>query len=348
MSGRLRVNLAALADNYATFQSVSAPNGVAAVVKADAYGLGLEAVSKHLHQLGCRTFFVATADEGSDLRALLADVEIYVFEGCRAETAIGLATAGLRPVINHPQQLEAWQPHANLPIAVHVDTGMKRLGFPLDVGSGLFRGFEVALLMTHLACADTPEHDLNTLQLERFHRVRAQFPGIPVSIGNSAGVLMGHDFQGDIGRPGIGLYGGNPFSDRSNPMKMVVTLEEQILQLRTVSAGDSVGYGATYRCAGDCVMAVLGLGYADGVPRLLSNRGYVSVNNGSDKSRCPIRGRISMDLMLIDVTGNDVSEGDWVELIGENVLLAEVAQWADTVPYEILTGLGQRIPRVYC
>ena len=348
MSGRLRVNLAALADNYATFQSVSAPNGVAAVVKADAYGLGLEAVSKQLHRSGCGTFFVATVDEGSELRALLEDVEIYVFEGCRAETAMGLATSGLRPVINHPQQLEAWQPHANLPIAVHVDTGMKRLGFSLDVGSGLFRGFEVALLMTHLACADTPEHDLNTLQIERFHRVRAQFPGIPVSIGNSAGVLMGQDFQGDIGRPGIGLYGGNPFSDRPNPMKMVATLEEQILQLRTVSAGYSVGYGATYRCDSDRVMAVLGLGYADGVPRLLSNRGYVSVNNGGNKSRCPIRGRISMDLMLIDVTGIDVSEGDWVELIGENVSLAEVARWADTVPYEILTGLGQRIPRVYC
>ncbi|MCZ6641626.1 MAG: alanine racemase [Gammaproteobacteria bacterium] len=345
MSGRLRVNLAALADNYATFQSVSEAHAVAAVVKANAYGLGLEAVSRHLHQSGCRTFFVATAAEGSELRGYLEDVEIYVFEGVRAETAQLLATARLRPVINHTTQLEAWRPHANLPIAVHVDTGMERLGFPRTVGSGSFRGFEIALLLTHLACADTPEHELNLLQIERFAAVRVEFPGIPVSIGNSAGVLMGQDFQGDMGRPGIGLYGGNPFSDRHNPMKVVATLEEQILQLRTVSAGASVGYGATYTSPDDRVMAVLGLGYADGVPRILSNRGYVSLGCGS---RCPIRGRISMDLTIIDVTDNEVHEGDWVELLGEDVSLDEVAGWADTVPYEILTGLGPRIPRIYC
>ncbi|MCZ6619023.1 MAG: alanine racemase, partial [Gammaproteobacteria bacterium] len=319
-------------------------------VKADAYGLGLEAVSRQLRQSGCSTFFVATADEGCELRGFLDGVDIYVFEGVHAESAGQLAAAGLRPVINHARQLEAWRSHPNLPIAVHVDTGMQRLGFPGNVDSGLFGGFEVALLMTHLACADDPEHVLNRLQIERFDTVRGKFPGVPVSIGNSAGVLMGRDFQGDIGRPGIGLYGGNPFSGRPNPMKTVATLEEQILQLRTVSAGTSVGYGATYVPRNDCRMAVLGLGYADGVPRLLSNRGYVSVDNagtGTKRTRCPIRGRISMDLMLIDVTGNDVSEGDWVELIGENVSLTEVARWADTVPYEILAGLGRRIPRVY-
>lgn len=345
MSGRLRVDLAALADNYATFRSVSESNGVAAVVKANAYGLGLEMVSRQLHRSGCGTFFVATAAEGSELRDYLKDVEIYVFEGVRVETAQLLAAAELRPVINHARQLEAWQPHANLPIAVHVDTGMERLGFSPALRSGSFRGFEIALLMTHLACADTPEHELNSLQIERFDTVRAEFPGIPSSIGNSAGVLMGRDFQGDLGRPGIGLYGGNPFSDRRNPMKVVATLEEQIMQLRTVPAGVSVGYGATYVAPDDRLMAVLGLGYADGVPRSLSNRGYVAIANGS---RCPIRGRISMDLMVIDVTGNEVSEGDWVELIGEDVSLDEVARWADTVPYEILTGLGSRIPRVYC
>ena len=321
---RLTVDLDALAANYRVFRARS-EDGVAAVVKADAYGLGMASVSRRLHEEGCRRFFVATEEEGLALRRELPrDCEIYVFSG-------EVSAQGLIPVANQPSQLRPG------PVAVHVDTGMHRLGFvPGEVPDDI----DVRLLLTHLACADTPDHPQNAIQLKRFEAVAARFPGVPVSIGNSAGILNG--VRG-MGRPGIGLYGGNPYSDRDNPMRCVATLEGQVLQVRRVRAGESVGYGGTARLERDAVVAVVGAGYADGVPRLLSNRGAVAIRG----NRAPILGRVSMDMTHVEAKDVALGRGDWVEFFGPTVSVDEVARWAQTIAYEVLTGVGARAERRY-
>lgn len=306
-------------------------------------------IARALWQDGCQDFFVASSEEGVQLRDLVPEARIFVFEGARAETAPALAEAGIVPVLNHPGQLEAWKRlGGGRPAAVHLDTGMHRLGFPSDVEIEAFDGIGLELLMTHLACADEPDHPLNAIQRQRFAgaaaRFRMRFPGLCCSVGNSAGVLNG--VEGDLdglGRPGIGLYGGNPLADGASPVRPVVTMEGQVLQLRRVLPGESIGYGATYQASREMTLAVVGLGYADGLSRLLSNRGEAFCGG----CRCPIVGRVSMDLTTVDVSDVQVAPGDWVEFMGEHILVDEVAAWAQTIPYEILTGLGSRHQRIY-
>lgn len=342
MSARLRIDLGALRANYALFARAAAPGRTGAVVKADGYGLGIAAVTHALHAAGCRDFFVATAVEALAVRAELSDVRIYAFEGALADSAAELGAADILPVLNHSAQVATWRRcGGGRPAAVHIDTGLHRLGFAADLTRAALRGLDVALLVTHLACADEPEHPMNALQLERLGAVRALFPGVPVSVGNSAGVLSGPAFTGDLGRPGIGLYGGNPFLAGPSPVAPVVTLEGRILQIRDVAPGDTVGYGATWRAPRASRIAVVGLGYGDGLPRLLSNRGEAALAG----VRCPIVGRVSMDLTAIDVSGLPAELDDWVEFMGPNVLVDEVAAWAQTIAYEVLTGLGRRPQR---
>ncbi|MFP6815322.1 MAG: alanine racemase [Pseudomonadales bacterium] len=345
MRGRLQVDLTALVANYRWYceQCEEAAACVASVVKADAYGLGVTAVSESLFAAGCREFFVATCEEGLTLRQVLPDARIYVFEGSSSDTAKRLAGARLIPVVNHPGQLITWRPHRALPIAVHIDTGMERLGFADDVTPADLAEFEVELLVTHLACSDTPDHPLNAAQIHRFDAVAARFPGIRTSIGNSAGLIMGAPFRGDLCRTGIGLYGANPFSDRTNPMQCVASLSAQVLQVRDVAAGVPLGYGATFVASENLKVAVVGIGYADGLPRLLSNRGEVSIG----ERRCAIVGRISMDLTLVDVSDLQVATGDWVQFFGDQVSVDEVGGWADSIAYEVLTGVGPRVERIY-
>jgi len=344
MSGRLRIDLDALAANYQAFQAVAAPGQSAAVLKADGYGLGVQPLARRLWREGCRHFFVASAAEGATLRSVLPKARIFVFEGACPETLTPLLEHDLIPVLNHVGQLDCWQAGAaGHPAAVHLDTGMQRLGFPAEVDPAIFAGLTLVLLVTHLACADEPGHPLNQQQLARFRRVCAGFPGIPVSIGNSAATLLGSEFGSAIGRPGIGLFGGNPFPGMTNPMATVVTLEGRVLQVREVSAGETVGYGATWRAEAPRSVAIVGVGYADGLPRLLSNRGAVWVAG----ERRPIVGRVSMDLTAVDVSGLAVTAGDWVEFFGAHVALDEVAGWAETIDYEVLTGLGSRLERCY-
>lgn len=348
MTRRLRINLAALSANYRLFQSSCAGGSSAAVVKADAYGLGMTSVARTLWREGCSDFFVATCEEGVQLRDLLPKARIFVFEGARVETAPVLADAGIVPVLNHPGQLEAWKRlGGGGAAAVHLDTGMHRLGFLWDADVEAFSDIDLVLLMTHLACADEPDHPLNAIQRQRFAsaaaRFHARFPGLRCSVGNSAGVLSGVEGDGGLGRPGIGLYGGNPLADSASPVRPVVTMEGQVLQLRRVLPGESIGYGASHLASREMAVAVVGLGYADGLPRLLSNRGEVFC----DDRRCPIVGRVSMDLMTVDVSGVSVVPGDWVEFMGEHISVDEVAAWAQTIPYEILTGLGSRHQRIY-
>ena len=202
------------------------------------------------------------------------------------------------------------------------------------------------LLISHLARADEPDHRFNQLQTERFdlikQRVTDRYPEIETSLTNSAGVAH-QDYVDDLGRPGIALYGGNPFSDRSNPMSPVVKLLAQVLQVRRVGQGVPVGYGGTFVTNRDSVLAIIGAGYADGISRSLSNKGRAFVSG----SYCPIIGRVSMDTLHLDVTGVDIEEGDWVELIGPNMSLDEVALQSETISYEVLTNLGRRCSRVY-
>ena len=342
MPARLRVSHDALADNYRIYRAV-ATGQCGAVVKADGYGTGLAEAVSVFAGLGCRHFFVATASEGMALRDGAPDSSIYVLEGALADSAQAMADAGLIPVINHEEQLTVWAPHRDQEIAVHVDTGMNRLGFSTGVGAAMFDAFRVSLLMTHLACADDPGNPLNETQARRFASVAERFPGIATSIGNSAGSLMGRRFQGDVVRPGIALYGANPWLNRPNPVQPALTLEARILQLRDVPEGEAVGYGATWRSEGPRRLAVLGAGYADGLPRRLSNCGEAVVGG----KRCPIVGRVSMDLTVIDVTGTNAATGDWAELFGPSLPVDEVAKSAGTIAYELLTGISPRVTRVY-
>jgi alanine racemase len=319
------------------------------VVKANAYGLGVERVAPRLEREGCRTFFVATLAEARELRAVVAAAaEIYVFEGAVDGAVAALTELNARPVLNTLEQVERWQGRG--PAALHLDTGMNRLGLGLADVAALAKRRELTagltLVMTHLACADEPEHPQNREQLERFERLRRDLPAAPTSIGNSAGTWLGEPFRGDVARPGIALYGGNPFSDRPNPMEAVVMLTAPVLQLRDVDEPQPVGYGATYLASPPARLAVVGLGYADGYPRNLGNRGTAAVQG----RRVPVVGRVSMDLICVDVGAlprDIVRVGDSVELIGPTVGLDEVAAEAGTISYEILTGLGSRLMREY-
>ena len=342
MRARLRVDRSALADNYGLFRETAA-GACGAVVKADGYGLGAVRVASIFADLGCRHFFVATACEGVALRRAHPEVGIYVLEGAMPTTSGCLAKSRLTPVINHHEQLAAWEAHRDLDIAVHVDTGMNRLGFARSFTGEHLVGYRPTLLMTHLACADEPEHPLNERQLRRFEAVAQQLPGVSTSIGNSAGTLLGRRFQGDLVRPGIGLFGGNPWSSRANPTRPVATLEAPVLQIRKLAAGEPVGYGAAWQSDRPRRLAVLGIGYADGLPRRLSNCGEVVVRG----RRCPVVGRVSMDLTTVDVTDCDARTGDWVELFGRQLAIDAVAKTADTIAYELLTGIAPRVARIF-
>ena len=339
---RLTVHLDALRANY-RFVADSAPHA-AAVVKANGYGLGVERVSLALRQTGCEDFFVATLAEGTELRQVLRDERIYVFSGpVDDDSAAAMAERRLTPVLNDSDQVRRWRPYARLPVAVQVDTGMNRLGFAADaIRAEMFAQLDVAILLSHLANADHPRHPMNALQMQRFNAVAPMFPNAKTSLGNSGGVLLG--IASDLARPGIALYGGNPFGGDWNPMRRVAQLEARVLALRTLPHGEPVGYGGTYKTDGETRVAVLGIGYADGVPRRLQNADVAYRGQ-----RLPVIGRISMDMMHVDASAvaSAISLGDWVEIFGDTVGVEEIATWADTISYEILAGVGSRVRRCY-
>ena len=346
----VRVDLDALARNFRMLRERSKPGDCAAVVKADAYGLGVERVANRLLREGCRRFFVATLAEAEQLRELAPDAEIGVFEGALPSTVAALARIEARPVLNTLEQIERWVGKGRA--LLHLDTGMNRLGLrAADVDAlaqrrDLLDALQLDFVMTHLACADEPAHPLNAEQLARFEQLRAVVPGVRSSIGNSAGTLLDAAYRGDLARPGIALYGGNPFSDRPNPMEAVVSLTAPILQLDDVAEPATVGYGATYVANPPARIAILGIGYADGYPRNLGNCGTAAVAG----QRVPVVGRVSMDLIALDVSAvprDAVLVGAAAELIGPTVGVDEVAAAAGTISYEILTGLGRRLVREY-
>ena len=343
----LEVDLAAIVSNW---RDLGTRHGapVAGVVKADAYGLGAAPVARALAEAGCRHFFVAQLAEGMALRqALGAGPMIAVLGGFPPGAD---ADAALTPVLNGPTDIAAWQA-AGAPAAgtiLHLDTGMERLGLsPAERAAlppGALDGLGLRYVMTHLACADDPEHELNRLQPARFAEAAAAFPGIPRSLANSAGIFHGAAMASDLGRPGCALYGINPTPGHPNPMRQVLRLTVPVLQVRQVPAGTPVGYGATWVAKRDSRIATIAAGYADGYLRALSSRG-IGIVAGRP---VPLVGRVSMDLITLDVTDvPDLRPGDRVEMIGPAQTPDEVAALAGTIGYEVMTSLGARYRRQY-
>jgi alanine racemase len=357
--GRVTIDLGALADNWRMLSRLAGPAATAAVVKADAYGIGLEPAARALAKAGCKTFFVALADEGVRLRACVSDAIVYILNGLPPGGAAAFSEGRLRPVLSSWPELEEWATWRSQGgpsgAAIHVDTGMNRLGLAMGDARRLAEDFDLMsaiapdLLMSHLACADEPKHPKNRQQLAGFNEVRALFPDIPASLANSAGIFLGSDYHFDLVRPGISLYGGEAVLGQASATRTVATLEARVLQIREVAANERIGYGATESIGRPGRIAVLGVGYADGYHRRAGSsdvrpgaRGYV---NGR---YAPLVGRVSMDLIAIDVTDIDgVRRGDWVELLGTNVPVDEVARHAETIGYELLTALGRRYLRTY-
>lgn len=344
---RLTVDLAAVAANWTSFARRVGTAEAAAVIKADAYGMGAHDVALALAEEGVRTFFVATLGEALAARRTLGDAHnIYVLHGPEEADAHLFAAARLFPVLNDSRQIGLWLA-AGAPVAaaLHIDTGMNRLGLPLaDVGAAkaALARVDVPLVMSHLACSGTPDHPLNALQLNRFAEAAALFPGARKSLAATAGVYLGRAWHFDLVRPGIGLYGDNDLEIADPGLAVVATLDAPIVQVKRLTPGDSVGYGATFVAPSAMTVATIALGYADGYLRAAAGRGY-GVLAGV---RCPVVGRVSMDLITLDVTaaGDHARPGARVEMLGAGAPLKALAAAAGTNPYEILTAL-ERVSR---
>ncbi len=358
--GRLTVDLVALSANWKALADHVAGGGhaTAAVVKGDGYGIGLEPAARALAAAGCTTFFVALPEEGRRLRAVLPGAVIYVLNGLIGG-ADAYARADIRPVLGSSPEIEEWlafrKAGGTTGAAIHVDTGMNRLGLTLHEALDLRRNTRLLatlapdLVISHLACADTPDNSMNRRQLALFREVRAQFPDLPASLANSAGVFLGPDYHFDLVRPGIALYGGVAVQGVTNPMRAVATLEARVLAVREADDGETVGYGATQSVKMNARLATLSIGYADGYHRLASaSNEHAGAWVWIRGQRAPLVGRVSMDLITIDVTNiPGVVRGDWVEMFGRHIPVDEVARHAGTIGYELLTGLGHRFQRIY-
>jgi alanine racemase len=327
------------------------------VLKADAYGCGAVVVGPRLSAEGCRQFFVAHIDEGIALRRVLPEHPIYVLNGLLPGTEPDFVEHRLTPVLNHLGQLNAWRAAAQrfdrpLDAVVHLDTGMHRLGFGAEDAQvlinerGRLRGLRLALIMSHLVASEEPSNPINGEQLSRFRTFVRAMPGAPTSLANSSGIFLGPDYHFDLLRPGAALYGINPLPGQANPMLGVVNLQARILQTRLIDAFQTVGYGGAWRSARPSRIATIALGYADGYFRMLINRTHVHIAGHT----VPVIGRISMDLVTIDVT--DVPEdacqpGGTVEVLGPHLTPDDLAEHGRTNAYEVMTALGRRYHRAY-
>ena len=359
--GILTINLGALVGNWQALRRRATPAECAAVVKANAYGLGIEPVVHALAKAGCRTFFVADLAEARRVRAAAPDAAIYVLNGMMPNTGPEFALIKARPVISSTVELAEWDAYCAASgwrggAALHVDTGMNRLGVSINEAAALApriraENHGIHLLMSHFACAEDTAHPLNDRQIKLFREVRLLYRGIPASLSNSSGIFLGDTAHCDVVRPGVALYGVNPTPGKPNPMQPVVDLKARVIQVRSVTRKDTVGYSATWTARRATRIAVIAAGYADG---LLRASGSTDETPGGAAlvagTRCPIAGRVSMDLSTIDVTDvpdGAVRRGDMVTLIGDDLPLDEVARGAGTIAYEVLTSLGHRYHRMY-
>jgi alanine racemase len=357
LPGHLTVRLGAIAANYRGLRQLAGAVAAAAVVKADAYGMGAARAAPVLAEAGCDTFFVARLEEGIALRAAVPQARIFVLDGAPGDAAPALIAHRLTPVLNSPADVAAWSDAATsgrrtLDAAVHVDTGMNRLGFSGEElalfaaeAKARLAELNLVLVMSHLACADDGSDDaMNRRQLERFRAALAMLPPAPASLAATSGILLGRDYHFDMVRPGVGLYGGGP-ATRDNPRNPVAIVTARVLQTRRIDKGDSVGYAATFHAKRPSMIATVAAGYADGIMRTASRRGVAAIRG----ARAPYAGRVSMDMLSLDITDLQPAPamGDWCELMGDTITLAEVAEFSGTNEYEILTGLAARLPRRY-
>lgn len=351
----LEVNLEAILHNYRLLASQAPNSACGAVVKANAYGLGVQKVAPSLFSAGCRDFFVATLAEGIELSGILSpDVNIYVFHGIKKGEESYFYDNGLTPVINDIYQLDAWIKCAQdvahkLPAILHFDSGMNRLGINYELAEKIanydnLKMLDVKYIMSHLVNAENPEDSINKVQLQRLWEVKKHFPHCKISLANSKGIEVGENFHFDLLRPGCGLYGVKGESNIA--LKNVINLKTKILQIREVSEDGFVGYGATTKVNKGERLAVVPIGYADGYLRSLSNNSY-AVFSGH---KLPLLGRVSMDLTIFDISNipaGQIKQGDYLEILGDNYTVDEAAKNSGTIGYEILTSLGNRYNRVY-
>lgn len=360
-TGVLTVDLDAIIANWRKLEKTAVPAECGAVIKADAYGCGIAPVARALAAAGCKTFFVATLDEARAARAAIPSVAIYVLNGFFQNCGDAYAKVDARPVIGDLSELAEWDVFCRRSgwaggAAIHIDTGMNRLGLTVTEAQGIIPRINagdhgITLVMSHLACAEQLNHSLNARQLATFREIRSLFSGVPASLSNSSGVFLGPQFQFDLVRPGAALYGVNPTPEADNPMQPVVELKARIVQVRSIEKGESVGYGGIWTARRPTRLAIVSAGYADGYFRAGgSNDGTRGAEAVVAGKRCPIAGRVSMDLMAIDVTDvekNAVRRGHMVTLIGEGITVDELAYHFGTIGYEVLTSLGPRYARVY-
>lgn len=359
-SGELSIDLDALCENLLILQKrVGKKVEITPVVKANAYGLGVKEVVGALRDMGCRKFFVANVQEASHLRHLYKDITILVLNGFDGDYGTTYLEESLIPVLGSVSEIEHYSDFANkggltLPAYLHFNTGMNRLGIEPEMAKelverpSLLNHIHVKCIMSHLACADDLDHPLNAKQLDLFKRIAALYPEIPKSFANSSGIFLGEDYHFNEVRPGMALYGLNPTPYHEiNPMNQVINAQLRIVSLRVLHAGSYVGYGATYHTENDRYVATVGAGYADGLFRSLSNKGSLYWQG----IRCPIIGRVSMDLVTIDLS--DVPDeirphiGDFVEFIGPHQSASDIGRAAETIDYEVLTSLSMRYHRTY-
>ncbi len=360
-TGVLTVDLDAIAANWRKLEKTAVPAECAGVIKADAYGCGIGPVARALAGAGCKTFFVATLDEARAARAAIPSAAIYVLSGFFQNSGDAFANIDARPVIGDLHELAEWDVFCRRSgwaggAAIHIDTGMNRLGFTVADALGIVPRINsgdhgITLVMSHLACAENLHHPLNAKQLATFREIASLFSGVPASLSNSSGVFLGAPFQFDMVRPGAALYGVNPTPEADNPMQPVVELKARIAQIRNIERGESVGYGGTWTARRPTRLAIVSAGYADGYFRAGgSNDGTRGADVMVAGKRCPVAGRISMDLMAVDITDlphNAARRGHMVTLIGEGITVDELAHHFGTIGYEVLTSLGPRYARIY-
>jgi alanine racemase len=360
-TGVLTVDLDAIVANWRKLEKTAVPAECAGVVKANAYGCGAEPVARALAAAGCKTFFVATLDEARAVRAAAPRAVIYTLDGFFQNSGEGYAKIDCKPVIGDLNELAEWDVFCrrsgwNGGAAIHIDTGMNRLGLTTVEAQGIIPRINagdhgIKLVMSHLVCAEQLNSPINAKQLTTFREIASLFSGVPASLSNSSGVFLGAQFQFDMVRPGAALYGVNPTPEADNPMQPVVELKARIVQIRNIDRGETVGYGGTWTARRPTRLAIVSAGYADGYFRAASandgTRGAEVVVAGK---RCPVAGRISMDLMAVDVTdlpANAARRGHMATLLGEGITVDELAHHFGTIGYEVLTSLGSRYARVY-
>jgi alanine racemase len=356
----LCINIDLIINNYLLLKKKLGKATCAATLKADAYGVGAAEVGAALVKAGCSSFFVATIDEAIDLRnhIPLKHVKIAVLSGFLPKTGPIFNEYNIIPVINNLEQLRDWKKYnseagKSLDSILQIDTGMNRLGLtPNELSKILnnpaeMNGANLCGLMSHLACSDEPNHEMNQQQLSEFIKAKNKLPRMETSLANSGGIFLGKSYHFDLARPGIALYGATPNYNACNPLKQAIKLYGRVLQIRETGANQTVGYGASYKPTRDSVIATVGVGYADGYLRSLSSNSYAFFNN----IKIPIIGRVSMDCITVDISSvptRTIKPGDFIEVMGDNFTIDDIAKAANTVPHEILSRLGTRHFRQYC